>query len=107
MATLPEEFPVVLAVFLVLGAWRISKHHVLARRASAIEALGTATILCSDKTGTMTLNKMSVVRLVSDEAEFAVTQNTDELPEGFHNLVEFAILGGHPGSVRSDGACSS
>jgi P-type Ca2+ transporter type 2C len=96
MATLPEEFPVVLAVFLVLGAWRISKHHVLARRASAIEALGTATILCSDKTGTMTLNKMSVVRLVSDEAEFAVTQNTDELPEGFHNLVEFAILGGHP-----------
>ena len=62
MATLPEEFPVVLAVFLVLGAWRMSKYHVIVRRSSAIEALGAATVLCSDKTGTLTLNKMSLAR---------------------------------------------
>jgi Ca2+-transporting ATPase len=49
MATLPEEFPLVLTIFLVLGAWRISKSRVLARRSAAIEALGAATVLCTDK----------------------------------------------------------
>jgi P-type Ca2+ transporter type 2C len=63
MAMLPEEFPVVLTVFLAVGAWRISKAQVLTRRASAIEALGSATILCTDKTGTLTENRMAVVQL--------------------------------------------
>jgi Ca2+-transporting ATPase len=61
MAMLPEEFPVVLTVFLALGAWRISKHGVLTRRMSAIEMLGAATVLCCDKTGTLTENRMTVV----------------------------------------------
>ncbi len=60
MALLPEEFPVVLTVFLTLGAWRLTKKKVLTRKASAIEALGSATVLCSDKTGTLTQNKMEV-----------------------------------------------
>ena len=60
---LPEEFPVVLAVFMAMGAWRISKVRVLTRRAAAIEALGSATVLCTDKTGTLTENQMSVVEL--------------------------------------------
>lgn len=60
MAILPEEFPVVLTVFLALGAWRLSKRNVLTRKSSAIETLGSATVLCSDKTGTITLNKMEV-----------------------------------------------
>ena len=55
MATLPEEFPLVLTVFLVLGAWRMSKSKVLTRRSAAIEALGAATVLCTDKTGTLTV----------------------------------------------------
>lgn len=63
MAILPEEFPVVLTVFLALGAWRLSKKNVLTRKPSAIETLGSATVLCSDKTGTITLNKMEVVAL--------------------------------------------
>jgi Ca2+-transporting ATPase len=63
MAILPEEFPVVLTVFLALGSWRLSKKNVLTRKPSAIETLGSATVLCSDKTGTITLNKMEVVAL--------------------------------------------
>jgi Ca2+-transporting ATPase len=61
MAILPEEFPVVLTIFLALGAWRLSKKNVLTRKPSAIETLGSATVLCSDKTGTITQNKMEVV----------------------------------------------
>ncbi|WP_246212095.1 cation-translocating P-type ATPase [Usitatibacter palustris] len=61
MALLPEEFPVVLTVFLALGAWRISRHGVLTRRMPAIETLGAATVLCCDKTGTLTENRMTVV----------------------------------------------
>jgi len=60
MAILPEEFPVVLTVFLALGAWRLSKKKVLTRKPSAIETLGSATVLCSDKTGTITQNIMEV-----------------------------------------------
>ena len=48
MAILPEEFPVVLTVFLALGAWRISQHGVLTRRMPAIETLGSATVLCAN-----------------------------------------------------------
>lgn len=54
MSMLPEELPVVLTVFMAMGAWRISRARVLTRRASAIETLGSATVLCTDKTGTLT-----------------------------------------------------
>ena len=63
MALLPEEIPVVLTVFLALGAWRMSQKRVLTRRMPAIETLGSATVLCVDKTGTLTLNRMSVGKL--------------------------------------------
>jgi Ca2+-transporting ATPase len=62
MANLPEEFPVVLTVFMALGAWRISKQGVLTRRAPAIETLGATQVLCVDKTGTLTQNRMEVRR---------------------------------------------
>lgn len=71
MALLPEEFPLVLTVFMVMGAWRISKAHVLTRKASAIETLGSATVLCTDKTGTLTQNKMSIAYLKVDNHEWA------------------------------------
>jgi Ca2+-transporting ATPase len=63
MALLPEEFPLVLTVFTVMGAWRLSQSRVLTRRATAIETLGAATVLCTDKTGTLTRNLMSVAAL--------------------------------------------
>ncbi|HYU11852.1 MAG TPA: ATPase, partial [Stellaceae bacterium] len=57
MSMLPEEFPLVLTVFMVMGAWRISRARVLTRRIAAIETLGAATVLCTDKTGTLTENR--------------------------------------------------
>jgi Ca2+-transporting ATPase len=63
MSMLPEEFPLVLTVFMVMGAWRLSQSRVLTRRAAAIEALGSATVLCTDKTGTLTRNLMSIAHL--------------------------------------------
>ena len=71
MAILPEEFPVVLTVFLALGAWRLSKKNVLTRKPSAIETLGSATVLCSDKTGTITQNKMEVGMVYNGKETFS------------------------------------
>ncbi len=67
MAVLPEELPVVLTVFLGLGAWRISKRQVLTRRVPAVEMLGATTVLCVDKTGTLTQNRMSLASLSAGE----------------------------------------
>ena len=58
IALLPEEFPMVLAIFMALGAFRLARHKVLVRRAAVIETLGAATFLCVDKTGTLTENRM-------------------------------------------------
>ncbi|MBD2513811.1 cation-translocating P-type ATPase [Nostoc sp. FACHB-973] len=98
MAILPNEFPVVVTIFLALGAWRISQKHVLARRASAVETLGSATVLCVDKTGTLTLNQMAVQQLFAyNHAENPHPYNLEldlgeSLPEAVHELVEFCIL---------------
>lgn len=93
MAVLPEEFPVVLTVFLAVGAWRISRSNVLTRRVPAIETLGAATVLCVDKTGTITENRMAARKLFTDGRFLdADVERTAPLPEAFHELVEFAIL---------------
>jgi len=93
MALLPEEFPVVLTIFLALGAWRISQKRVLTRRVPAVETLGAATVLCVDKTGTITQNRMSVSTLYSRGALYKVDYlPTGSIPEQFHEVVEFSIL---------------
>lgn len=92
MATLPEEFPVVLTIFLALGAWRISRRQVLTRRMPAVETLGAATVLCVDKTGTLTLNRMRVSELAVGNEVYTVSDEPTALPERFHELVEFSIL---------------
>lgn len=91
MAMLPEEFPVVLTVFLALGAWRMSKNNVLTRKPAAIETLGSATVLCTDKTGTLTENKMTVSQLFNGNDFHTVAANA-EFPEPFHEIVEYGIL---------------
>jgi Ca2+-transporting ATPase len=93
MATLPEEFPVVLTIFLALGAWRLSQKSVLARRVPAVETLGSATVLCVDKTGTLTQNRMSVKRLAAvGVADDIALSGKETLTEPFHEVVEFAVL---------------
>jgi len=96
MAVLPEELPVILTVFFAIGAWRIAKRRVLVRRPAAIEALGAATVLCSDKTGTLTENRMRVARLwapgLAAEAAVVVGRERTELPEAVHPVVEYGIL---------------
>lgn len=91
MALLPEEFPLVLAVFMVMGAWRISKARVLTRRAAAIETLGSATVLCTDKTGTLTQNKMSIAQQRLEKAGFLETGALASQPES-HDPVDLAFL---------------
>ncbi|RJF70338.1 cation-translocating P-type ATPase [Rhodopseudomonas palustris] len=95
MSMLPEEFPVVLTVFMAMGAWRISQARVLTRRAAAIEALGSATVLCTDKTGTLTENRMSVaeLRLLSGET---FRPRAGDLPAAFRDLLETALLAAAP-----------
>ena len=91
MAILPEEIPVILTVFLALGAWRISKQRVLTRRVTAVEALGAITVLAVDKTGTLTTNRMAVAALETAQRQFS-PEGAEELPEAFQNLVESALL---------------
>ena len=91
MAMLPEEFPVVLTIFLALGAWRMSKKSVLTRKPAAIETLGSATVLCTDKTGTLTQNKMTVTRLFNG-SDFSSVVSGDTFSEPFHEIIEYGIL---------------
>ena len=92
MATLPEEFPVVLTIFLALGAWRISQNGVLTRRVPAVETLGAASVLCVDKTGTLTQNRMTVKRLCIGGDFEDLRAGDTRLPERCHALVEYGIL---------------
>ncbi|ESY64691.1 cation-translocating P-type ATPase [Mesorhizobium opportunistum] len=94
MSMLPEEFPMVLTIFMAMGAWRISQARVLTRRAAAIETLGSATVLCTDKTGTLTENRMTIAELrtpdgnrlrLSDDMHAA-------MPAAFGELVELGVL---------------
>lgn len=93
MAILPEEFPMVLTIFLALGAWRLSRRQILTRRIPAVEALGAATMLCVDKTGTLTTNQMSVRKIVVGNSSIDLEQsNIREIPEQFHEIIEYSIL---------------
>jgi P-type Ca2+ transporter type 2C len=98
MAILPEEYPVVLAIFPALGARRLAQEGVLTRHINAIETLGATTVLCTDKTGTLTENRMKVAALAvgSASAPRLFKMNGESLPDDFHGLVEHAILASAP-----------
>lgn len=96
MSIMPAEFPLVLAIFLGLGAWRMAQKHVLTRRIPAIEMLGAATVLCVDKTGTLTQNRMVLSKVMAHGDLYAFENDTslehDNFPEKFHETLEFAML---------------
>lgn len=91
MSLLPEELPVVLTVFLALGAWRMSRQRVLVRRVPALESLGGATVLCVDKTGTLTHNRMALVVLHADNTVWSADR-AGALPAALHALARHAAL---------------
>ena len=93
MAVMPNELPVVLTIFLALGAWRLSRTQVLARSAPVVETLGAATVICVDKTGTLTLNRMTVTALNCAGMLHRIGDfRSDPPPDTYHDLVEFSIL---------------
>jgi len=92
IANIPEEFPVVLTIFLALGAWRLAKNHVLTRRAPAIETLGAISVLCADKTGTLTENRMAVSALRSDAQHWCPHTTDEAIPAAFDELLRYAAL---------------
>jgi len=96
MSLLPEEFPVVLTIFLALGAWRISRSRVLTRRMPVIETLGSATVLCVDKTGTLTQNQMSLKALASDDEVADFRLSDSQLEPTLERLLESAMLASKP-----------
>ncbi len=87
IAILPEEFPVVLTVFMALGSWRLAKNNVLTRRNRTIETLGSASVLCTDKTGTLTENKMKVEQ-VTDRHGDPVAVDSDQ----YQTVIAYGIL---------------
>ena len=96
MAILPEELPVVMTIFLGLGAWRIAQQRVLTRHIPAVEMLGSASVLCVDKTGTLTQNRMALAQLQAQDSIFDLsTLAGPALPEQFHELLEFSMLASH------------
>jgi Ca2+-transporting ATPase len=93
MAMMPEEFPVVLTIFLTFGAWKISRHKVLARRSAAIETLGAASVLCTDKTGTLTLNKMELSSLYAGSSFYELSDYAStDLSERYRELLENSVF---------------
>jgi Ca2+-transporting ATPase len=105
MSMLPQEFLLILTVFMAMGAWRLSRQRVLTRRAATIETLGSATVLCSDKTGTLTANQMAVAELArlrpapllspapQQQPQLQTwSPNEQPAPADFAELLEFAVL---------------
>ena len=86
IAILPEELPIVLTIFLTLGAWRLAKLNVLTRKASTIETLGSASVLCVDKTGTLTQNKMKIIKMVNSKGDITtdISKNNE--------IIKYSVL---------------
>ncbi len=96
MAVLPEELPLVLTLFMGLGAWRLAREKVLVRNIAAVEVLGATTVLCVDKTGTLTQNRMVVQAIWGTSRQYDAVANTrSELHEDLHGVLEYAVLACH------------
>ena len=97
MGVLPQELPVIMIIFPALAARRLAAQQVLTRRLNAIETLGQTTVLCVDKTGTLTQKRMAVaaLRIANQELDvqnLPAAADGSALPDAFHELLEYAVL---------------
>jgi P-type Ca2+ transporter type 2C len=94
MSILPEEIPVAFTTFMALGAWRLMKLGIIVKQTKTVETLGSATVICTDKTGTITENRMSLASI------FDLSANTISSPENFHQkeneLIALAMWASEP-----------
>jgi Ca2+-transporting ATPase len=99
MSLIPEEFVVVWSVMLAMGAWRLARANVLTRQPQAIEALGTTTVLCVDKTGTLTRNQMALTAL-HDGSEDCELAPKSVVQKRFHRLLKGAMQASIPDGIE-------
>ena len=91
MSLIPEEFPIVLSVFLIMGVWRMTKQKALTREMSMVETLGSATVICTDKTGTLTEGKMTLEEIYFNNKNYTLKDIKDH-EKDFEKLIKTALL---------------
>jgi Ca2+-transporting ATPase len=95
MSVLPEEIPVAFTTFMALGAWRLMKEGIIVKQTKTVETLGAATVLCVDKTGTITENRMELKKIVAGEHVFTCVTNKP-LPDEAQHVLEMAMWASEP-----------
>ena len=95
MSILPEEIPVAFTTFMALGAWRLMKMGIVVKQMKTVETLGSATVICTDKTGTITENKMSLAKLFLLSSN-KISQPNDQLTDEERQLIELAMWASEP-----------
>jgi Ca2+-transporting ATPase len=95
MSVLPEEIPVAFTTFMALGAWKLMREGIIIKRSSIVETLGSVTVICTDKTGTITENSMQLKHLYDYKSDTIYEQEnfkTKELDE----LIDYAMWSSEP-----------
>jgi len=95
MSILPEEIPVAFTTFMALGAWRLMKLGIVVKQMKTVETLGSATVICTDKTGTITENKMSLAKLFEFDSK-QITEPEGNLSEAGKLLITSAMWASEP-----------
>lgn len=97
MSILPEEIPVAFTTFMALGAWRLMKMGIVVKQMKTVETLGSASVICTDKTGTLTENKMSIAALFNADTQTTLFIDQDQIPASNNTLLlKMAMLSSEP-----------
>ncbi|NJI72766.1 cation-translocating P-type ATPase [Sphingobacterium kitahiroshimense] len=95
MSILPEEIPVAFTTFMALGAWRLMRDGVIIKKSSIVETLGSTTVICTDKTGTITENTMHLVAVYSETGQLTANEQDYHMPE-IASVIQTAMWASEP-----------